>query len=484
MFFVTYLRRELRRRMRQAIFIALGLALGVGLVVTVAAASAGVKKAQSGVLSALYGVGTDVTVTGAAYGPNNRPPGGGQGAEFRMGPNGPESCNINGTSCKSVAGQTIDNVNTMYSAISASKVAKVAKLHDVTAAAGGLTLLDQSVTFPKNFGTGGGAPPQPSGFNLDGVDTGHTSLGPLSSATLASGRSFTAADSNSDVAVVDSGYAKSNSLKVGSTLTIDKVTYTVIGTVSQAQGNNPTDVYIPLARAQAITTQIAGSLTNDVNTIYVAAASAADISAVQKEISGLLPGATVTTASSLASQVTGSVSSAASLANDLGRWLSVLVLIAAFAVASLLTMSAVTRRVREFGTLKALGWRSRRIITQVLGESAAMGIAGAAAGVGLGYAGAAIIAAVAPKLSATVGANNGPQASGPGASGPGAPPPGAHEIGPNTTHVVSVALHPSVSVGAIVLAVTLAVLGGLLAGAFGSWRIAGLRPAEALARVA
>jgi putative ABC transport system permease protein len=53
MFFVTYLRRELRRRMRQAIFIALGLAVGVGLVVTVNAASAGVKKAQSDVLSSL-----------------------------------------------------------------------------------------------------------------------------------------------------------------------------------------------------------------------------------------------------------------------------------------------------------------------------------------------------------------------------------------------------------------------------------------------
>ena len=66
MFFLTYLRRELRRRMRQAIFIALGLALGIGLVVTVTAASAGVKKAQSDVLKSLYGVGTDVTVTGAA----------------------------------------------------------------------------------------------------------------------------------------------------------------------------------------------------------------------------------------------------------------------------------------------------------------------------------------------------------------------------------------------------------------------------------
>jgi ABC-type antimicrobial peptide transport system permease subunit len=49
--------------------------------------------------------------------------------------------------------------------------------------------------------------------------------------------------------------------------------------------------------------------------------------------------------------------------------------------------------------------------------------------------------------------------------------------------VVPVPLTPSVCGGVIVLAVALAVAGGLLAGAFGSWRIAGLRPADALARV-
>src|SRR5260370_7535871 len=61
--FFTYLRRELRRRMRQAIFISLGLAWGIGLVITVTAASNGVKNSQANVLHALYGVGTDLTVT-------------------------------------------------------------------------------------------------------------------------------------------------------------------------------------------------------------------------------------------------------------------------------------------------------------------------------------------------------------------------------------------------------------------------------------
>jgi putative ABC transport system permease protein len=41
-------------------------------------------------------------------------------------------------------------------------------------------------------------------------------------------------------------------------------------------------------------------------------------------------------------------------------------------------------------------------------------------------------------------------------------------------------LSPSITIGVIALAVILALAGGLLAGSFGSWRIARLRPADAL----
>ena len=78
------------------------------------------------------------------------------------------------------------------------------------------------------------------------------------------------------------------------------------------------------------------------------------LSSVSAEISKALPGETVTTSSDLASEVTGSLSSASSLANNLGKWLALAVLVAAFLLASLLTMAAVSRRVREFGTLKAI----------------------------------------------------------------------------------------------------------------------------------
>ena len=205
-------------------------------------------------------------------------------------------------------------------------------------------------------------------------------------------------------------------------------------------------------------------------------AASVDISTVQGEISKLLPAATVTTPSSLASEVTGSVSSAAKLANDLGKWLSVLVLIAAFAVAVLLTMSAVARRVREFGTLKAIGWRGRRIVAQVMGESLAIGVVGAALGVGIGYGGAAVINAIAPKLSATVPGQSGGQQVQQVTNGV------ARSLGA-ASQTVSVPLTTTIDIAAIIVAVLLALAGGLLAGAFGSWRIGRLRPADAIAKV-
>jgi putative ABC transport system permease protein len=483
MFFLTYLRRELRRRMRQTVFIALGLALGIGLVITVIGAASGVKAAQAKVLRALYGIGTDVTVTtkpqqGAAAKPisgnatSGGPGAGGPRAEICL--NG--KCHTSGTVDALVLGDT--------GALSAAEVAQIARLHDVSAAAGGLVLTDNRVVLPS------AANPDiqpPTSFTVDGTDISHPRLGPLSNARLTSGRTFTAADAGSDVALVDAAYAASHGLEVGSETVIGGTKFTVIGLVSQPEASSPPDEYIPLARAQALSTNPATGkpMTGEVDTVYVTAASASDIAAVQREISRLLPQATVTSSSDLASEITGSAASAAKLAGALGKWLAVLVLIAAFAVASLLTMAAVARRVPEFGTLKALGWRSSRIVGQVLGESVGTGIIGGLAGVGLGFAGVAIIDQIAPRLSASVPSAAGAFGTPQTVTGPGGVSSGTLIGGPTVGHsTISVPMSASVTIGAIVLAVLLAVAGGLLAGSFGGWRAARLRPAAALARVA
>jgi ABC-type antimicrobial peptide transport system permease subunit len=333
---------------------------------------------------------------------------------------------------------------------------------------------------------------------VDGVDFSGSAaaLGPLSTGKLASGSSFTSSDTNSDVAVIDSDYATSAKLKVGSTVTIAKTSFKVIGVVSTPAGTTSADVYIPLARAQAL-----ASMKNEVNTIYVAADSAQNISTVSKSISTAVPKTTVTNQSDLAKELTGSISSASSLASNLGKWLAIAVLAAAFLLASLLTMAAVTRRVREFGTLKALGWKSRRIVGQVAGEALVIGVVGGIIGVGLGFLGSVLVGHFSGTLTASLplstgtatpggartftggGGGFGGAGGGGGFGGGGTNGAGFIRHAAPAASNLSVHLSAPVTAGAIAAAVLLAVAGGLIAGAFGGWRAARLRPAMALARV-
>jgi putative ABC transport system permease protein len=465
-FFFTYLRRELRCRMRQTVVTAAGLALGIGLVVTVTALSSGVRVAQGRVLGALFGVGTDITVT-TATGPASGSAG---MAQITPEPYAQHTDTISSTS---------------LGTLSAADVAAITRLGKVSAGAGGLVLTEIKTTIPPDT-----APPTsfqpPVQTSVTGVDINAGAFGPLAAARLVSGRAFTVAQANADVAEADADYAKAHGLKLGSPVTIAGTRFTVTGIVRQAPGSNAPQLYIPLARAQALS-----HLTGMVNTIYVQAASAADVGAVSSEISRLLPTATVTNSASLASGVAGSLKTTAQLARTLGLWLAVLALLAAVTVASLLTLAATARRVREFGTLKALGWRSARITAQVMGETIVMGVAGAAAGIALGLAGAMAAGAAASKLTATVQTANVGQGSFGGSLSAGGGVfhgtvggPVQTFANPNATHTVAVPFTAPVSVGAIVLAAMLAIAAAVIAGSVGGWRITRLRPAAALARIA
>jgi ABC-type antimicrobial peptide transport system permease subunit len=95
-------------------------------------------------------------------------------------------------------------------------------------------------------------------------------------------------------------------------------------------------------------------------------------------------------------------------------------------------------------------------------------------------AAAEAISAVAPSLTATVGSSFataggfGPVVTG-GAGGPARPFSDAESV--------LVHLTAPLQAHTIVIALALAVLGGLVAGAFGAWRAARLRPADALRSV-
>lgn len=224
----------------------------------------------------------------------------------------------------------------------------------------------------------------------------------MTSSKITSGRTFKTTETAAEVAVADSAYAKEKKLKVGSTVTVKGVKFTVIGVATADSGDAAANLYIPLKQAQTLA-DAAGKVT----TIYVQATDSKKIDTVKSAIRKNVSGTTVTTSADLADTVSGSLSTASSLATSVGRWLSIAVLVAAFLVAGLLTSAAVSRRVREFGTLKALGWTSGRVTRQVVGEAMVNGLLGGALGIALGLAGAYAVTAVSPTLQAQLGGGSG-----------------------------------------------------------------------------
>lgn len=489
--FGIYLKRELGRRKKAALVIALGLALGIALVITVNSVSAGMTQAQDKVLQSLYGLGTDMTVTKARTAPSANASG---GPRFEFDASSEDDDD---------AEQSSDRVTTQGGqALKAALVTQVADQKGVAAAVGALTLnvtkVDGSFTQGKAQsssgsgsgnsgqggpgGSGGGstAAPQVQGggasfdvnsYSVAGVDVTDLDLGPLASSKITSGVTFTSAQTNAKVAVVSKSYAKEKSYKVGSTLTISSTKYTIIGIATPDSSDSSTDVYLPLKQAQTL-----GDAASQVTTIYVKATDSQQIDTVKAAIQKNISGTTVTTSADLAETVSGSLSTASNLATSVGKWLSIAVLVAAFLVAALLTSSAVSRRVREFGTLKALGWPSRRVTRQVVGESMVNGLLGGALGIALGLAAAYTVTAISPKLTAELG-NTG------GGGGPGGGPGGGGPGQQSASNTMEIALSAPVSITTIALAVGLAIAGGLIAGAMGGWRASRMRPADALRSV-
>ncbi|MEV7566594.1 ABC transporter permease [Streptomyces tanashiensis] len=487
--FFTYLRRELRRRRKAALVVASGLALGIALVIVVNSVSSGMSRAQGKVLESLYGLGTDLTVTKA----QERPEAGAQPQRPRFEFQGKEDGKEQSSDRLMVQG---------FQTLADSTVGTVAKQQGVDKAVGGLSLVNLKINGefkrgeiqrgqggqtqrggqgggtggPGDTVTGGGAAFDVDSFTIYGTDVTAPDLGPLTTSTVSTGRTFKTTETDAEVAVVDSAYAQEKGLSTGDELTVKGVKFEIIGIATADSGQSAAQVYLPLEQAQTLSGSAA-----EITTIYVKATDSTRIDAVKTAIQKNVSGTTVTTSADLAQTVSGSLDTAADLAANVGKWLSYAVLLAAVLVAGLLTSAAVGRRVREFGTLKALGWKSGRVTRQVVGEALVNGVIGGALGIAIGLAGAYAVTAASPTLTAELGASGSGFGGGRGGGTVFGGGPGGARTAVGKT--VDIALTAPVSVTTVGLAVLLALGGGLVAGAFGAWRASRLRPADALRRV-
>jgi putative ABC transport system permease protein len=494
LFYVRYIGAELRRRKGRTLLTALGLAVGVGLVVTVTALSKGLDDAQDEVLKPLTGVGTDMSVSrplrvsGAGQGQTFSPGSGpGRGAppplshgeqdQLRK-ENGPPRI---GLLNRAKPGQRFsdDNFITTHLSFSQKEKDRIAAEPGVAGVAGGLTLsaIHVSGRVPQNTpSTGAVAPGPPTGggfsgprsvsfkqSTVTGVDFSSPGLALVTPAQIQNGRYFDSTRRRE--AIVSQSYARREKLSLGDRITVGGKRYRVIGVSKAPLGGQSSDIYIPLAQLQKLSKR-----EGRINVLQVRASSGDQVESVAKAIRSDFAGSQVTTAKNLADRVSGSLVDAKNLSNKLGRALAIVALTAAFLIAGLLTLSSVNKRTRELGTLKAIGWPQRLVIRQVTGEALAQGAIGGVLGALIGVGGAVLVSAFAPNLEATVAqaAQAGPIAFGQGQV---------------TSGSTSVALNAPVDAGLIVLAVALALIGGLVAGAIGGTRAARLRPAEALRSV-
>jgi ABC-type antimicrobial peptide transport system permease subunit len=327
---------------------------------------------------------------------------------------------------------------------------------------------NQNVTVPEETITRVLNPPTTntatSNYSVAGVDPANETTGLITKSQLVKGTWFTA--NPADEVLVYTNYATSKKLTVGGTLTINSKSYKVVGLVQPTLTGAVADVYFPLSTMQSL-----ASAKGYVNEVLVSVKSSSEVATVTALIKKELPGATDLTSKQLAESVSGSLSNAHKLANDLGGVLAIVVLLAAFLIAGLLTLASVAKRVREIGSLRAIGWTRGEVVRQVMAETVGIGILGGVIGVAIGAGVCAVIAAVGPGLSVTTTG-----------LAIGASKLSGLVAGASNTGTVTSIVHLSAPIRAttILIAFAGALVGGLIAGMIGGWRAARLAPASAL----
>jgi putative ABC transport system permease protein len=340
-------------------------------------------------------------------------------------------------------------------------------------------------------GNGGGG--FRGGILVTGTDDPNTlaSVG-VQDVTLSSGRSFTAADEGTDVAVVGQTLATANNLTVGSTFVLDPsatttptttgstttattagTTMTVIGIYTTGTQFGDNSMALPIDTARTIF-----SRSNEVDQAIVKADSVDNVDAVSTAIKSTLgtDKADVTTALSTFSTISSPLSDAQSSSQ-----IGMIVALIASAAIILFSIGLVARqRIREIGIMKAVGASSWNVIGQFGIETGIMSI------------GAALLGALATfPLAQTVanGLVSSPTTTGFGGAGgaaAGAAGPGGGRFfaaagnaagGANgLLGSVNVAVSPEVFLYALAIAVGLALVATIVP----VWYVGRVRPAEVL----
>ncbi|HEY2831660.1 MAG TPA: ABC transporter permease [Sporichthyaceae bacterium] len=215
--------------------------------------------------------------------------------------------------------------------------------------------------------------------------------------TLSEGRFITDADLANSNSVIVLGPDTASELfsgrdPVGESVTISGSTFTVIGvlTASGSTSSTSEDDEVIMPQSTYATRIASGTNRSSVSTLYVQAASRAQLSAAYQEVNAALAtNHAVTTATadftitSQQSLVTAANSTNKTLTVMLAGIAAISLLVGGIGVMNIMLVS-VTERTKEIGLRKSLGATPRAIRTQFLTEAGTLGLTGGALGLGLG----------------------------------------------------------------------------------------------------
>lgn len=301
-------------------------------------------------------------------------------------------------------------------------------------------------------------------FTVGGVDISKKSMGLILPDQITEGSYFT----EGDQIIANQSYAAKNNIAVGGKVALGKKEYTVCGIVEPKLYSNTADLYLPLGELQGVSGK-----DGRVNLVLIKSASADEVAKTSEEVLKLFPGANIVDSQDTAEQVSGSLVSAANLTSRFIAIASIIVVLAAFIIVSLLTVSSVNKRTREIGTLKAIGWTNFEVVRQIVMENLALGIIGAVAGVALAVAAIVIFNQLGLSLTAVIakGGLQGMMGGGP--------------MREATNNSVSTAVDLQVAVNYIVILLgsAVAILGATISALVAGFKVSSLKPQVALRNV-
>jgi putative ABC transport system permease protein len=227
------------------------------------------------------------------------------------------------------------------------------------------------------------------GLSITGIDAAKLGLVGIDSVN---GTAFT--NDSTDEVILGKTAAKNLNKTVGDTVNLYGKDFKITGTFETGSFLTDAGIMMPLSTLQNLT-----SNQNKISNILVKVTDNANVTTVSNEIDNAYPNQlTTTTAEATAGRINQGLSFI-----DTASWAISLLAIFIGAVGVINTMiMSVYERTREIGVLKAVGWKDRRILGMILGESIVLTLIAFVVGTVIAVVGVELILSLSPSVGGII----------------------------------------------------------------------------------